>query len=196
MGAKAIVEHETRVCDAALTRAFGFLGKRWNGVLLGALVHGPAGFAGLKRLVGGISDSVLSERLSELCEAGLVVRTALIDLHRIGMGAGVVYLLATVALMAKTRERHRVRLMEILLVAMMLVFTLYSQDSVIPQMEKDRMSLGGDITSAPAQNPARLQFERLHRRSVNLEGTVLVGGLILIALAPIEDRNRVHGIST
>ena len=143
-------------------------------------------------IVAAIAFSVLPDAHM----AGLVVRSALIDLHRIGMGAGVVYLLATVALMATTRERHRVRLMEILLVAMMLVFTLYSQDSVIPQMEKDRMSLGGDITSAPAQNPARLQFERLHRRSVNLEGTVLVGGLILIALAPIEDRNRVHGIST
>src|SRR5580704_9417773 len=75
MAAKAIVEHEPRVCDAALSQAFEFLGKRWNGVLLGALVYGPAGFAELKRLVGGISDSVLSERLSELCEAGLVVRT-------------------------------------------------------------------------------------------------------------------------
>lgn len=67
--------HEPRACDAALTRAFGFLGKRWNGVLLGALVQGPAGFAELKRAVGGISDSVLSERLAELSSAGLVRRT-------------------------------------------------------------------------------------------------------------------------
>jgi DNA-binding HxlR family transcriptional regulator len=75
METKATVVHEPRVCDAALTRAFGFLGKRWNGVLLGALVQGPAGFAELKRLVGGISDSVLSERLSGLVAAGLVLRT-------------------------------------------------------------------------------------------------------------------------
>ncbi len=75
MATKAIVEHEPRACDAALSRAFGFLGKRWNGVLLGALVQGPAGFAELKRLVGGISDSVLSERLGGLVAAGLVVRT-------------------------------------------------------------------------------------------------------------------------
>jgi DNA-binding HxlR family transcriptional regulator len=68
-------EHEPRACDAALTRAFGFLGKRWNGVLLGALVQGPAGFAELRRAVAGISDSVLSERLSELAAAGLVQRT-------------------------------------------------------------------------------------------------------------------------
>jgi DNA-binding HxlR family transcriptional regulator len=63
------------MCDAALARAFRFLGKRWNGVLLGTLVQGPAGFAQLRRAVPGISDSVLSERLSELCAAGLVERT-------------------------------------------------------------------------------------------------------------------------
>src|ERR1700761_9294249 len=74
MAAKAIVEHEPRACDAALTQAFGFLGKRWNGVLLGTLVQGPAGFAELKRAVTGISDSVLSERLTELAGAGLVER--------------------------------------------------------------------------------------------------------------------------
>jgi DNA-binding HxlR family transcriptional regulator len=67
--------HEPRVCDAALRRAFEFLGKRWNGVILGTLVSGAAGFAELRRAVTGISDSVLSERLTELCAAGLVVRT-------------------------------------------------------------------------------------------------------------------------
>jgi len=67
--------HEPRLCDAALTRAFQFLGKRWNGVLLATLVNGPLGFAQLKRAVAGISDSVLSERLSELSTAGLVDRT-------------------------------------------------------------------------------------------------------------------------
>jgi DNA-binding HxlR family transcriptional regulator len=66
--------HEPRACDGALVRAFQFLGKRWNGVLLGSLVNGPAGFAELKRLVDGISDSVLSDRLSELVGAGLVAR--------------------------------------------------------------------------------------------------------------------------
>ncbi len=36
-------------CDAALSRAFAFLGKRWNGVLLATSMRGPAGFAELKR---------------------------------------------------------------------------------------------------------------------------------------------------
>ena len=62
------------MCDAALTQAFGLLGKRWNGMILGALMGGPAGFSELRRALGGISDSVLSERLSELTTADLLIR--------------------------------------------------------------------------------------------------------------------------
>jgi DNA-binding HxlR family transcriptional regulator len=69
------VQHEPRACDAALTRAFEFLGKRWNGVLLATLLNGPATFSELRRSVHGISDSMLSDRLGELCRAGLVRRT-------------------------------------------------------------------------------------------------------------------------
>jgi DNA-binding HxlR family transcriptional regulator len=61
--------------DAALARAFVFLGKRWNGVVLGNLSNGPAGFRELSRAIGGISDSVLSDRLSDLAETGLIART-------------------------------------------------------------------------------------------------------------------------
>lgn len=67
--------HESRGCDAALARAFGFLGKRWNGMILATLTEGPAGFSALRRAVQGISDSVLSERLAELAGAGLVQRS-------------------------------------------------------------------------------------------------------------------------
>ncbi|WP_213813914.1 helix-turn-helix domain-containing protein [Glaciihabitans sp. dw_435] len=67
--------HDSRACDGALTRAFGFLGKRWNGVILAVLTGGSATFTELRRAVGGISDSVLSERLVELATAGLVERS-------------------------------------------------------------------------------------------------------------------------
>ena len=65
--------HEPRACDGALTKAFGFLGKRWNGILLATLMNGSMGFADLRRAVGGISDSVLSERLGELDRHGFPV---------------------------------------------------------------------------------------------------------------------------
>jgi DNA-binding HxlR family transcriptional regulator len=65
-------------CEPAaeqLARAFEFLGKRWTAVILGHLSHGPAGFRELSRGIGGISDSVLSERLASLAVGGLITRT-------------------------------------------------------------------------------------------------------------------------
>jgi DNA-binding HxlR family transcriptional regulator len=64
-----------KACDQALARAFAFLGKRWNGVILGTLALGGASFSEISRSVDGISDSMLSERLNELTVAGLMVRT-------------------------------------------------------------------------------------------------------------------------
>ena len=60
---------------AALSRAFRFLGKRWNAVVLGHLSAGPAGFRELSRAIDGISDSMLSDRLSDLANGGLIART-------------------------------------------------------------------------------------------------------------------------
>lgn len=68
------LEHSAPTCDAALTHAFALLGKRWNGVILGSLTTGPAGFSEIRRAITGISDSVLSERLSALTAAELLVR--------------------------------------------------------------------------------------------------------------------------
>jgi DNA-binding HxlR family transcriptional regulator len=62
-------------CDVGVRRAFDFLGKRWNGVILGTLSGGPLGFAELRRGVGSITDSVLSDRLNELVHVGLVARS-------------------------------------------------------------------------------------------------------------------------
>jgi DNA-binding HxlR family transcriptional regulator len=72
------IQHDVDICqrgDAALTRGFALLGKRWNGVVLGSLRAGPAGFRELSRAIGSVSDSVLSDRLAGLTGAGLVART-------------------------------------------------------------------------------------------------------------------------
>ena len=60
---------------AALARAFKFLGKRWNAIVLGHLSAGPAGFRDLSRAIEEISDSVLSDRLADLTKGGLITRT-------------------------------------------------------------------------------------------------------------------------
>ncbi|WP_059009991.1 winged helix-turn-helix transcriptional regulator [Streptomyces specialis] len=62
------------VPESALRRVFALLGKRWTGVVIAALMSGPGHFAELKRAVPGISERMLSDRLSELTHAGLVTR--------------------------------------------------------------------------------------------------------------------------
>src|SRR3954471_11539910 len=70
-----MTEHEPRACDAAMVRAFEVLGKRWNGMILSVLAKGPAAFSELRRALGTISDSMLSDRLAELGATGLLERT-------------------------------------------------------------------------------------------------------------------------
>lgn len=65
---------DVRVCDTAITLAFSVLGKRWNGMILGVLGTGTASFVALRKAVSGIGDTVLSERLTELAELGLIRR--------------------------------------------------------------------------------------------------------------------------
>jgi len=67
--------HQCVRADAALVRAFQFLGKRWNAAVLGALSFGPAGFRELSRSIVGIRDSVLSNRLASLAATGLISRS-------------------------------------------------------------------------------------------------------------------------
>ena len=68
-------EHDITRCDAAVTLAFSVLGTRWNGMIVSTLGAGPSTFVALRRGVAGISDTVLSDRLGELADAGLVSRT-------------------------------------------------------------------------------------------------------------------------
>jgi DNA-binding HxlR family transcriptional regulator len=64
-------------CDEALTEVFSVLGKRWSGLILGTLLQRPARFGELARAIDGITESMLSARLGELQDAGLVQREVL-----------------------------------------------------------------------------------------------------------------------
>ncbi|WP_246560956.1 winged helix-turn-helix transcriptional regulator [Kitasatospora kifunensis] len=57
-----------------MTRVFTLLGKRWSGLVVAVLSHQPAYFSELRRAIPGISERMLSDRLTELTEAGLVLR--------------------------------------------------------------------------------------------------------------------------
>ncbi|TDD20803.1 winged helix-turn-helix transcriptional regulator [Nonomuraea diastatica] len=61
-------------CEAQFTDVFRVLGKRWNGMIIVALLHRPARFSELARAIPGITDGLLTDRLRELTAARLVER--------------------------------------------------------------------------------------------------------------------------
>ena len=54
--------------------AIELIGKRWTGAIVSALTGGPLRFAELARAVPGLSDRLLSQRLRELEDEGVVER--------------------------------------------------------------------------------------------------------------------------
>jgi len=60
--------------DARFPRAIELIGKRWTGAVVKALMANPARFNQLLAGIPGISDRVLTERLRELEQEGLVER--------------------------------------------------------------------------------------------------------------------------
>lgn len=54
--------------------AIELIGKRWTGAIVSALTERPMRFGELRKAVPGLSDRLLSQRLRELEEEGLVQR--------------------------------------------------------------------------------------------------------------------------
>ncbi|GAA3053518.1 hypothetical protein GCM10020000_39240 [Streptomyces olivoverticillatus] len=64
--------HSVQACksvDDGITRVFELFGKRWTGLIVATLLPGRAYFAELRRAIPGISERMLSDRLTELAAA-------------------------------------------------------------------------------------------------------------------------------
>jgi Domain of unknown function (DUF4149) len=121
--------------------------------------------------------------LSDTHAAGTIVAKSLRTLHYEGLFTGSALLLLLVAAQ-RARAFSRQVLAPILLTLVMLGLTAYSQFSVIARMEADRIRVGGAIDAAPANDPSRIDFNRLHQRSETVEeGVMLAGILEVVALA-------------
>ena len=64
-------------CCSLYHRAIELVGKRWTGAILLVLLDGPLHFSGIRQLVPELSDRLLSERLKELEQEGIVERRVL-----------------------------------------------------------------------------------------------------------------------
>jgi Domain of unknown function (DUF4149) len=112
--------------------------------------------------------------------AGVVVGGSLVRLHWIGLFCGLIFLVVSVL----ARAHYRTIIPQVVLVLVMMLLTAYSQFSIIPRMDTARDSVGGNVDAVAANNPGRQIFDRLHQRSVHVEGLVLLCGLgALVATA-------------
>ena len=116
--------------------------------------------------------------------AGQIVGGLLRILHGMGLVCGLV-LMALFALASAWgifKPRVALASLGLVLVLVMVALTAYSQYGIIPAMERDRAAAGGVIDAVAKDNPARMHFDKLHNRSVNVEGAISVLGLVVVVL--------------
>jgi hypothetical protein len=114
--------------------------------------------------------------------AGNIVGPLLRILHGMGLTAGMVALAALALAPALGIYKPRAVLAPMILLVAMIAATVYSQFGIIPAMERDRMAAGGAIDTADATNPTTMHFNKLHKQSELVEGTVLLLGLATVVL--------------
>jgi hypothetical protein len=112
--------------------------------------------------------------------AGVIVGSLLRILHGMGLVSAMVALALLALGGAWGIYNPRTVLAPMALLVLAVGFTIYSQFSIIPAMERDRINAGGVIDAASAANPSRMDFERLHHRSENVEGAILLLGLATV----------------
>jgi uncharacterized membrane protein len=123
-------------------------------------------------------------------DAGTVVGATLRVLNQIGYACGFLFLFATIYPWLRASAHQRKLLVsQMALIVVMIAATLYVQTRIIPAMERDRIAAGGDVDAAPADNPARLDFEHLHPLSEKVEGSALLLGLGVVILLGMEGRD-------
>ena len=123
-------------------------------------------------------------------QAGLLVEFTLRRLHTLGVVAGVAFLFAS-AILAMSgeasggvlvlRNTGKALLLPVAGVVLMLILTVISQHVVIRRMMNLRRQMVS-VAATPPENPLRMEFNRLHRISVQLEGATLLVGFASLYL--------------
>ncbi|MFY9854127.1 MAG: DUF4149 domain-containing protein [Terracidiphilus sp.] len=123
--------------------------------------------------------------------AGMIVGSLLRILHGMGLVSAMVALGLLALGGAWNIYKPRTVLVPMALLVLAVGFTIYSQFSIIPAMERDRINAGGAIDAAAAADLSRMDFEKLHRRSVNVEGAILLLGLATVVFVARAENVRV-----
>lgn len=114
--------------------------------------------------------------------AGRVVSRSLATLHWIGVGAGLVFLVTSLAYARLSNGTAEVFAARHMLILLMLVLTLTSQFAISGRMLalRNEMRVIDEVAVTDAR---RVEFNRLHEWSTRIEGLVLLLGLSTLYLA-------------
>jgi len=121
--------------------------------------------------------------------AGRAVSAIFPRYYAFGCSCGLLALSSGLLLGARQAARGRLLLIEIALVALMTGIVVYSGRVVLPQASQARAALG-ETQGSPGRDEAQARFDALHRRSVLLNGTVLLLGLAAFSLAVVQRAPR------
>lgn len=114
--------------------------------------------------------------------AGSMVAYTLGRAHLIGIGAGVIYL---VAHFLRASSVPNIARLATIAVVLMLLLTVFSQFYVIAHLADLRTQMQtqtGSVDRTPATDPLRVEFDKLHQWSVWLESAVLLLGIAAVYL--------------
>ncbi|HEV2991512.1 MAG TPA: DUF4149 domain-containing protein [Candidatus Angelobacter sp.] len=113
--------------------------------------------------------------------AGNVVNPSLTRLHWMGLVSGLIFLNCSIFYNLSKYARAKIFSPAHVLVSLMLLLTAISQFGIGPKMQALRTEMG--VIDSVSQNDARrVEFNRLHQRSTQAEGGVLLLGLLVVAL--------------
>jgi hypothetical protein len=122
--------------------------------------------------------------------AGTIVGELIRILHEMGLVSGMVALAAMALAPAWGIYKPRAMLAPMALIVLMIAFTVYSQFGIIPAMERDRIAAGGSIDATGPSDEATTHFNKLHNRSVVVEETILLMGLVTVVLMARAETTR------
>ncbi|MGB7267671.1 MAG: DUF4149 domain-containing protein [Terracidiphilus sp.] len=122
--------------------------------------------------------------------AGTIVGELIRILHGMGLVSGMVALAVMALAPAWGIYKPRTVLAPMILMVLMLGCTVYSQFSIIPAMERDRIAEGGAIDTTDTSNAITMHFNKLHNQSEWVEEAIVVMGLATVVLVAWAETTR------
>ena len=149
---------------------------------------------GLSFFVIGVAPVAFSPAILDAAGStgisGMMVGASLDRLHWVGLLCGLLLLVTGVAVYVLCECGQGLMIAEALVTVVMMFGTGYSMMHIIPLMDHDRALVGGDFSRVAADSPEKLDFDKLHHRSTQVEGGVLLLGLLLVVLTASEPQAR------